>query len=138
MDLFRTHNRLSDTDNQRNLVEVIVVYPLHLEAKAKADYPESHAIDCRTVDCRSIRDIPGGEAIFNKGGRSCFLQDWILNQREAVRILREALDFGIGGYRVLGFYCDHGKHRSVALCFLFRHVFAHTAIVYSYRERSVL
>ena len=138
LDIFRTYNRLSGTENQRNLVDVIVVYPLRLEAKVKADYPESHVIDSRNVDCRSIRDMPGGEAIFIKGGQSCLLQDWILNQRGAVHILREALDFGIGGYRVLGFYCDHGKHRSAALCFLFKHLFAPTAIAYSLRERSVI
>ena len=138
MDLFRAHNTLSGTDNLRNLVDVIVVYPLHLEAKARADYPEIHAIDCRNVECRSIRDMPGGEAFFVKGGRSCLLQEWILNQRATLRIVREALDFGIGGYRVLGFYCDHGKHRSAALCFLFKHLFAPTAIAYSYRERSVI
>ena len=75
---------------------------------------------------------------FNEGGRSCFLQDWVLNQRETVRILREALDFAIGGYRELGFYCDYGKHRSATLCLLFKDLFAPTAIVYSYRERSVI
>ena len=137
-DLFRAHNTLSGTDMHINLVDVIVIYPLYLEAKVRADYPEIQAIDCRTVDCRSIRDQPGGEAIFVKGGRSCLLQEWILKQRATFHILREALDFRIEGHRVLGFYCDHGKHRSVALGLLFKQLFAPTAVAYSYRQRSVI
>ena len=137
-DLFRLHNTLSGTDNQRKVVDVIVIYPLHLEAKVRADYPEIQVIDCRNVDCRSIRDQPGGESIFVEGGRSCLLQEWALKQHATFHILREALDFRIGGHRVLGFYCDYAKHRSVALCLLFKQLFAPTAVAYSYRQRCVI
>ena len=101
-------------------------------------YPTYHAVDCTDVDCRSINCTREGREIFKRGGRSCHLQAHIVNQRATVRAIESAMDVVIAGHQTIGFYCDHGKHRSAATCCLFQELCVCSSSICSYRKRHYL
>ena len=78
-------------------------------------------VDCRNIDCR-VKD----DAVFRAGGCCGLMQMHTLSQAalahamdKAVCILREYPHAS----SQIGFYCDHGRHRSAAAACIFRSVF---------------
>ena len=78
-------------------------------------------VDCRDIDCH-VKD----DTVFRAGGCCGLMQMHTLSQaalahamNKAVCILREYPHAS----SQIGFYCDHGRHRSAAAAFIFRSVF---------------
>ena len=91
-------------------------------------------VDCRNIDCR-VKD----DTVFRAGGCCGLMQLHTLSQaalahamNKAVCILRE-----YPHATQIGFYCDHGRHRSAAAAFIFRSVFdlMHARIYLAIDER---
>ena len=96
-------------------------------------YSTYHAVDCTDVDCRSLNCTREGREIFKRGGQSCHLQAHIVKQWATVRAIRFAMNAVIAGHQTIGFFCDHGKHRSAATCCLFQELCVCSSSIYLYR-----
>ena len=136
--LFREYTDVGRTLTERPLVDVLVVFPVHMESEVKMDHPGIVTIDARSCDCHSIKKVSFGKEIFPEGGTSTRLQAWMLKQRTTITLLRRAMELTRQCVRELGFYCEDATHNSVAIGLLFQLLFAPSVPLFSYRELRLL
>ena len=135
-ELFVEYNEWAGKNMGIALVEGVFVFPIHMCDRVQREHVGMQQIDTRGIDCRSIRQATEGERIFREGGSCALLQEWIAKQATTVAVLREAFILARQRSQPLGFFCDFGKHRSLATGILFRDIFAPEVKLYSYRDKN--
>ena len=96
------------------------------------EWDEPSAINCKKIDCRSIRD----SAAFRAGGGSPILQKYVIKQLACVLVMQSVLSKLEDQVSDITFICKHGKHRSMACAKLCQLMLLPSAWIYQRRERA--
>ena len=122
----------------RQMPANLIVYgDIHKEDDAISKIPFALRVNCKDVDCLSIRKLD--EEAFGRGGGCAVLQKHVFTQPALLQVLATALRVWANEpqrelLNCLGFHCNRGKHRSRVCAEVFRFLCSPYSYIYSYLD----